>query len=56
MKKNSLIIVILLLVNSFVFSQTTAPKYSNEFLNIGVGARSFGMSHSVISDVKDVTS
>lgn len=32
------------------------PKYSNEFLNIGVGARALGMSNSVVSSVNDVTS
>ena len=31
------------------------PKYSNEFLNIGVGARALGMSNSVISSTDDVT-
>jgi hypothetical protein len=34
---------------------TTAPKYSNEFLAIGVGARSFGMSGATIASVDDVT-
>lgn len=33
-----------------------APKYSNEFLNIGVGARALGMSMSQVSSVRDVTS
>lgn len=33
-----------------------APKYSNEFLAIGVGARSLSMSNSVIGSVNDVTS
>ena len=33
-----------------------APKYSNEFLNIGVGARALGMSGSVISSTNDITS
>jgi hypothetical protein len=33
-----------------------APKYSNEFLNIGIGARAFGMSNAVIASVDDVTS
>ena len=37
------------------FGQIAAPKYSNEFLSIGVGARSFGMSNSVISNVSDGT-
>jgi hypothetical protein len=31
------------------------PKYSNEFLSIGVGARAFGMSHSVSATTLDVT-
>lgn len=37
-----------------VFSQ--APKYSNEFLAIGVGARSLGMSNASVAGVNDVTS
>lgn len=32
------------------------PKYSNEFLQLGVGARAFGMSLSAVSSVSDVTS
>ncbi|MFT7611366.1 MAG: hypothetical protein ACI9J3_000309 [Parvicellaceae bacterium] len=31
------------------------PKYSNEFLQIGVGARSLGMSNSVIATTTDIT-
>ncbi|MEM9340652.1 MAG: hypothetical protein AAGA66_18105 [Bacteroidota bacterium] len=31
------------------------PKYSNEFLNIGVSARSFGMGFTAVSFVDDVT-
>ncbi len=46
---------------SFVclFSQVKAqlaPKYSNEFLAVGVGARSAGMGNSVVASVSDVTS
>ncbi len=37
-----------------VFAQTA--KYSNEFLAIGVGARSLGMGSAFISSVDDVTS
>lgn len=33
-----------------------APKYSNEFLAIGVGARGLGMSGSIVASVNDVTS
>ena len=32
------------------------PKYSNEFLNLGVGARSFGLALSSVGFVSDVTS
>ncbi len=39
-----------------VYGQTTAPKYSNEFLNIGVGARALGMSNVQAASVNDVTS
>lgn len=38
------------------YAQTSAPKYSNEFLSIGVGARALGMSNSIITSVNDVTS
>ncbi|WP_111317155.1 putative type IX sorting system protein PorV2 [Algoriphagus chordae] len=38
-----------------LFSQDLAPKYSNEFLNIGVGARALGMGRAQVSAVRDVT-
>ncbi|MFH1005781.1 MAG: PorV/PorQ family protein [Bacteroidota bacterium] len=37
-------------------SVAQTPKYSNEFLSIGVGARSFGMANACVASVKDVTS
>lgn len=43
------------LILSFPFLAFSQRKYSNEFLNIGVGSRAFGMSQSVISSVNDVT-
>lgn len=42
-----------LLLPTLIFGQ--ARKYSNEFLNIGVDARAFGMSNSVIASVNDVS-
>lgn len=36
-------------------AQLNAPKYSNEFLNIGVGARALGMGNSVLASSNDVT-
>jgi hypothetical protein len=36
-------------------SQTATPKHSNEFLSIGVGARSLGMSNAQVSVADNVT-
>lgn len=33
----------------------TVPKFSNEFMNIGVGARALGMANTQVSIVQDVT-
>ena len=38
-----------------VTGQTSAPKFSNEFLSIGVGARALGMSNAQVSQVADAT-
>jgi len=46
--------IILLGVPSLM-SQTNSPKYSNEFLSIGIGARSMAMSGSVAASVDDAT-
>lgn len=45
---------LLALISSVTFAQ--APKYSNEFLSIGVGARALAMSNASVSIVEDVTS
>jgi hypothetical protein len=56
MKKHFfLIIIIIVSGNTLLIGQTTAPKYSNEFLNIGVGARALGMSNVQAASVNDVT-
>lgn len=34
---------------------TITPKYSNEFLQIGVGGKAMGMSNAVVASVDDVT-
>lgn len=46
--------ILLLFLPGFISAQTR--KYSNEFLQIGVGSRAFGMAGSVISSTDDVTS
>jgi hypothetical protein len=48
--------VCFVLISSDASAQTNvAPKYSNEFLNIGVGARALGMSMAQVATVNDVT-
>ena len=53
--------VLLYGLRSWSFGQDTSnsrdntPKYSNEFMNIGVSARSFGMGFTGVSFVDDVT-
>ncbi len=46
---------LLLLLFIPFFANAQKRKYSNEFLNIGVGSRAFGMSQSVAASVDDVT-
>jgi hypothetical protein len=51
MKK--LVLSLLMVISTIgLFAQV---KYSNEFLAIGVGAKAFGMSNSVVASVDDVT-
>ncbi len=47
--------LILLLLSSVVLAQTTR-KYSNEFMNIGVDAKAFGMANAVVANTEDVNS
>jgi hypothetical protein len=54
--KNVLLTAFLcLLFSSALFGQASAPKYSNEFLSIGVGARGLGMSRTQAAVANDVT-
>jgi hypothetical protein len=48
------VIMILLLYSPQLYSQNT-PKYSNEFLAIGVGARALAMSNAMTSVADDAT-
>jgi hypothetical protein len=52
---NKKYILSIAIISSCFYSFAQAPKYSNEFLNIGVGARALGMSNSYITSVNDVT-
>ncbi len=54
--KVSWVKIILLFVGSNILSEnTSAQKFVNEFLNIGVSARAHGMSGAVITSTKDGT-
>jgi hypothetical protein len=55
MKK--IIFGIVLLLPMVLFSQNAnTPKYSNEFLSLGVGAESFGMGNAVVASTDNVNS
>ena len=53
MRTKLLVILFFSLITSY--SQNSS-KYSNEFLNIGVDARSIGMANAVVSSIDDVNS
>jgi hypothetical protein len=49
------IIMMGVLIPHFLPGQTNAPKYSNEFLSIGVGARALAMGGAQTASVNDAT-
>ena len=51
-----LVLLSLLCLQSRGMAQSLSPKYSNEFLAIGVGARALGMGNAQVSNVQDATS
>jgi hypothetical protein len=53
--KISLLLCFSILVLSAVPSKAQTPKYSNEFLSIGIGGRAMGMSGAVAGSINDVT-
>lgn len=54
--KKEIAISLLLICTVFYIHAQVAPKYSNEFLSIGVGARSFGMANSTVASGSGVNS
>lgn len=56
MKKSTLLILAFALNFFSMKGQVAAPKYVNEFLQIGIGARALGMSGAQVASVSDVTS
>lgn len=56
MKKLVILITFSCFVQSLIAqSSDITPKYSNEFLQIGVSAQAIGMSNAVVAGVDDVT-
>lgn len=55
MKKIALLVCAAIFSNLAVSQQDITPKYSNEFLSIGVSASALGKSNSVVAGVNDVT-
>ncbi len=51
--KKLIITALLTIAFQALFAQ--APKYSNEFLSIGIDARAFGMANSVVASTKGAT-
>ncbi len=49
-------LILLFLIAGFTMQAQTVRKYSNEFLNIGVDARAFGMSNAMTANTGDVNS
>lgn len=59
MRKIATLVFILASISSFaqeVAERDNTPKYSNEFMNIGVSARAFGMGFTAVSFIDDATS
>ena len=56
MRSSVLLLTGLIVLSVSASAQITAPKYSNEFLSIGVGARGMAMSNVQSALVDDVTS
>jgi len=55
MRFTGLITLVLCCLLNHAFGQVSTPKYANEYLNIGVGARAIGMSNTQVGFVNDVT-
>jgi hypothetical protein len=49
------LLISFMLFTAAAAAQVSAPKYANEFLNVGVGARALGMSLAQAASVNDVT-
>ena len=51
-----LVILVLFSLTASAQDETIAPKYSNEFLSIGIGADALGMGNATVAQTGSVTS
>lgn len=51
-----IIAIAIIILSTIVRAQTVAPKYSNEFLSIGVGADALGLGNAVVANTGNVMS
>ncbi|GAA5029667.1 hypothetical protein GCM10011506_18160 [Marivirga lumbricoides] len=49
------VLILLLVISLELAAQVSKPKYANEFLSIGVGARSFAMGGATVASVNDAS-
>lgn len=56
MKQTLVVLLALAFTNGLNAQSSVAPKYSNEFLSIGVGADALGLSNAVVAQTRGVTS
>ncbi len=56
MKLNLLFVTSICCISTFFAQSDVAPKYSNEFLAIGVGADALGLSNAVVAQTRGVNS
>lgn len=49
-------LAITIIVSTTAYTQTVAPKYSNEFLSIGIGADALGLGNAVVANTGNVMS
>ena len=53
--QNTKLVLIVFFVCSSTISFAGPPKYSNDFMYIGVGAHNFGMGNAVVASTNDIT-
>lgn len=48
-------LVFVLIIGTYISGFADTPKYSNDFMYIGIGAHNFGKGNAVVASTNDVT-